>query len=197
MRFVLCIVALTFIAVPAFAQHQHEGDIIVGITGPTAGTADTLAFEGDFDEAVFLSPVSGLLNGWTSAEPGFEHLEEDEDDENFYKLASGVNVRLVIVSIDPGLAVVEAGGGTVADAIGESILLGGFELHSHATWYAQSSVLGAGWTGTLGATFKLIDTGSTGYAESEPFAMTFTNVPEPASMLLVMGGGLALLRRRG
>jgi hypothetical protein len=195
---VALIVGLT--AMTALAQHQHEGDFIVGVTGVDKASATTLAFEApeevEHGDDILLSPVSGLLNGWTGTDPGFEHLEADEPAEDFYQLLSGASIRLEIISIDPGLKVWESGLGTLADAAGESILLGDEELHSHATWHLDSDVLGAGWTGTLSGTFKLVDTGSTGYSDSEQFTMHFTNVPEPATLGLLALGGAAMIARR-
>lgn len=182
---------------PAMAQHDHAGDIIVGLAGDSAITADTLAIEADLDEPVLLAPVSGLLNGWASSDPGFDALGADEPGEGFFTLGGGASIRLEIVTIDAGFAVVQSGGGAIADEAGESILLGGPTLHSHPTWWARSGVLGDDWTGTLSATFRLIDAGSTGYAASEPFTMSFTNVPEPAALaLLGVGSVLMCFRRR-
>ncbi len=183
------------LAAPATAHDDH-GDITVGRTGITQPTATRLAIEADLDSPVFLAPASGLAAGWTSGHPGFNALAGDEPDERFWTLASGAQVRLEVVSISGGLAVVQPGGGAIADAAGESVLLGGATLHAHPTWYAQASTLGSGWTGTLTATFRLIDTGTTGYESSDPFTMTFTNVPEPTAAILLGLGALGLVRRR-
>lgn len=195
--FLVVVLVSLVAALPALAQHEHGGDIVVGRAGSTAITADTLAIEADLDESVFLEPVSGLFNGWSSTSPGFDALGEDEPGEGFFTLAGGASIRLEILAIDAGFAVVQSGGGAVADAVGESILLGGSTLHTHPTWYAQSSVLGGEWAGTLSATFRLVDAGTTGYESSEPFTMSFTNVPEPGTAALAaVGAGCVMLWRR-
>lgn len=183
-------------AAPALADVEHGGDIVVGVTGPTKPQATKLAIEADLDEAVLLAPASGLLNGWSAADPGFDALGADEAAEQFWMLASGAQIRLEIVSIAAGLSVLQSGTFAMADAAGERILLGGPALHAHPTWYAQSSVLGSNWQGTLSATFRLVDTGSTNYAMSDEFTMTFA-VPEPASLaLLALGAAVTGMRRR-
>lgn len=196
----VCIVTLTLVGTvsvvaPALAHdHQHEGDIIVG---RMLGTPDRLAIEADLNEPVLCEP-SGYpgLNGWIKDDPGFEALMENEPDEGFYTLQPGAQVRLEIVGLDAGIRVWNPDFTQMADAVGEWIDLGDHELHTHMIWHLDSDVLGTGWEGTLHATFKLVDVGSTGYAESETFAMTFTNVPEPATVVMLVLGGMLSLRRR-
>jgi len=63
------------------------------------------------------------------------------------------------------------------DEPGERILLGNENLHIHLTWHIDSEAPGFEPVRTVWrATFKFVDTGSTGYSESEPFTFRFANV---------------------
>lgn len=180
--------------------HAHAGDIAVGRTG--AGQVST---EGDAQVLSGLEPlevstsISGLINGWSSGvdSTGFDHLHTDEPTEDFYALQPGVQIRLEVITIDAGVMIQEQGTFNFADAMGESIALGGEELHSHPTWIINSDVVGSGFSGTLYGTFKLIDLGPTNYGESDPFTLGFSNVPEPSAwILLALGSLVTVLRRR-
>ena len=79
---------------------------------------------------------------------------------------------------------------------GEQVLLGDDHLHEHVTFHIDSDdpefeMSASPWE----ATFRLVDLGTTGYAVSAPFTMTF--VPEPATgLLLALGAVMAVRRRR-
>lgn len=179
----------------ARAQHAHEDDLIVG------QVAGQLAVEFDFDEAIPLAPVSsnpfGIV-GWSADEPGFDHA--DGNDPDLGALGVGASIRLVgLTPFDAALLVRSPvlPFGVAIDASGGALDIGDHELHQHALWNIDSSAPGfdpnqALWTGT----FRLIDVGTTGYAESEPFALTFTPVPEPVSLLGSALGIPLILRRK-
>src|SRR5437870_1728388 len=64
----------------------------------------------------------------------------------------------------------------IINAPGQSALLGSSTLHIHLTWHINSAdptfnPSQVDWF----ATFKLADTGSTGYSDSAPFTFHFTN----------------------
>lgn len=175
------------------ADAQHV-DIEVGRT-----SGGQVAIEADLDEAILLEAVDGLLRGWTESDPGFFALEADEPDEDLFLLETGADISLEIVSIDEGLKFWASGLGSLADEIGEIVPLGDESLHTHLTFHIDSDVVGSDFMGTLEAQIKLIDQGSTGYADSDPVTMRFTNfVPEPATAGVVMATGafLLLVRRR-
>lgn len=192
-----CIVA----AVPAMAQHDHGhgADPIVGRT-----LAGKLSLEADFDECFRLMPIenSPLPNyaGWSMDDPGFFALEEDEPAEDFYRLGAGADIWLKCASINSAFKVRDAEALNFPvriSAAGQQFHLGDHQLHIHPIWHIDS--LDAGFNPLQTewhATFTLIDLGSTGYAESDPFTMCFTNVPEPATLALVGLGSLAAVRRR-
>lgn len=191
----VCVGLACMFGAQASAEHHnhHEGDFIVG---RTAGLH--LAMEGPVDHVIVLEPSTGLLPGWVGAEPGFEALEMDELDEGFFTLGAEASIWLEVVSLDAGLKVWQGDAGAVAAAPGEKVLLGGNDLHSHVFWHIDSTVSGIGpdWEGTLAGTFRLVDTGGTNYAASEPFTLQVSNVPEPVTLALLGLSGVALLRRR-
>ncbi|MCB9850422.1 MAG: PEP-CTERM sorting domain-containing protein [Phycisphaerales bacterium] len=170
-------------------EHEHD-DITVGHSG-----AGQLKVEFDFSGASELTPVSGLLNGWAGDEPGFAHLEADEPGEDFFTLATGANILFEVVSIDDALV-----GNPLTDAIdtaGDQLLLGDEELHKHIDWLINSDdpsfdPLQTVWT----VQFKLLDTGATSYDESEVYTWNLTNVPEPATAMLMLVGCAAICRKR-
>jgi hypothetical protein len=184
------------------AQAHHDGDFIIGAAG-AAGSQLKFEFDADIlagNEFITLpASESPSIAGWLSDEPGFEALEADEPDEGIYALSEGAQIRLVGVDLDPGLFVRAPSIGTPVRISPSPTLgylaLGDHELHTHAVWHVDSSAAGfqpqTAWYGT----FKLVDVGTTGYADSEPFTVGF--VPEPASIFLLAGGAvLALTRRR-
>jgi hypothetical protein len=69
---------------------------------------------------------------------------------------------------------------------------GAWGCHHHISFCAWADGPGQLITATLTA----IDTGVTGFAESEPFTIQFVTVPEPTSMILLSAGLLSLLRRK-
>lgn len=156
----------------AITAQAGEDDILVG-----RSAANQLKLGGvDLAEEVFGLPcVEGLLQGWALDDPGFDHVDLPDIDGNLYPLASGAQIRLVCISIDPALRVLSPSF-SIINAPGQSLLLGGSALHIHLTWHINSAdpLFVPTQTDWFGA-FKLIDTGSTGYAESAPFTMRFRN----------------------
>ena len=68
----------------------------------------------------------------------------------------------------------------------------GWYFHNHTEFLALAS--GAGETFT--ATFKLFDSGSTDFADSAEYTLTFATVPEPATLTLLGAGLVSVLRIR-
>ena len=69
---------------------------------------------------------------------------------------------------------------------------GEWGLHVHIEFTA----LAAGPGEEFSISVVAYDDGTTGFADSEPYTMTFVTVPEPATVLLLTVGGLSILRRR-
>lgn len=199
-RFItMSVFLLTAVGAPAFAQHGHGADPIVGRTA-----AGKLAIEADLDECFQLPAIEGSsipgYAGWALDDPGFFALDEDEPAEDFFKLGVGADIRLKCIAIDPALKVRDGealGFPVKISAAGHQFTLGDHQLHVHPVWHIDSldssfNPLQTEWH----ATFTLIDVGTTGYLESDPFTMCFTNVPEPATLSVLALGALGALRRR-
>ena len=158
------------------AQEHVDIEVARTFSGQLAWRHDRLDMPGP------LEPVSGLWNalgGWIGMDPGFNALAQDEPDQGMYVLSSGASVWLEIIGVDAGLTVWAEDTSASIDASGQRLRIGGRGLHYHAWWHMDEAI---GQPGTLWATFKFVDTGSTGYADSPPLTMAFTNAPEPADL---------------
>jgi hypothetical protein len=156
-----------------FGEGGHEEvDLIVGSTLAGGGR---LAVEYDFDREVEVTP-SATLGGmtlFTSSDPGFDALEEDEPEESFFVLDDGTAVTVEITAIDPGAAVRIRG--VTLDAIGEAAVLGTMpDLHHHPEWQLA---LPEGVIETRTLSFKLT-AASGAYDESEEYTLTLVPVEE-------------------
>lgn len=172
--------------------HQHGGDVVVGRTAK-----GQLAVEVPVGAPTPLDAVDGFLRGWAGDEPGFMSLAEDEPDEGFFVLGQGAIVGLDLLSIDPALKVWSPGFVSALTAPGQSFVLGGATFDTHGTFHIDSTdpAFDPG-QDVFSATFRVVDTGTTGYAASEPFALAFTPVPEPMTVLLFGVGALGIGGRR-
>jgi len=177
-------------------HHHHEGDIVIGRTA-----LGQLAIEADLDHAFPLAPVATLIQGWSGHAPGFEALHEDEPDEGFFTLPSGADVLIEVLGIDPGLRIWAHDFSAFADQPGQTLPLGGADLHRHAIWHIDSTnpAIGDDWLGTRAAALRLLDAGSSMLSASDPFRLTFAVIPEPSSAALLLLAAPAVLlacRRR-
>lgn len=197
-RRMMMMTAVLLVALSAStALAQHGGDVVVG-----RSSGGQLKIEADLDEFFLLPPSPP--DGWVGDEPGFDHLPSDETGEDFYTLASGASIQFVLVSKDAGLRILQQQGLNLVEVLanpGNSATLGGNTLHMHLTWWIDDDIVGADFEGVRSATFYLHDAGTTGYADSDPFTIRFTNttaVPEPLTLWMLATGGLAAigLRRR-
>ncbi|HKQ48889.1 MAG TPA: hypothetical protein VJZ71_12535 [Phycisphaerae bacterium] len=158
---------------PAAARAQHSGDVFVGRTA--AGQLKLGGFIPDLN-VIVLPPVNELFNGWSDNNPGFDRVITDDVPNDLLTLQSGVQVRIEVIQVDPAFQAISPSF-VVIDDPGERILLGNNNLHIHLTWLINSDEpdfdpLKVLWR----ATFKLVDTGSTGYTASVPFTFYFANV---------------------
>jgi len=129
----------------------------------------------------FPTTPGGLFNGWTVSDPGYIDLLDPDVPPDFLPLEPGASVWLAAVAIDPALKVI----GTdfrIVQASGDDTFLGDstFIFDTHPTYLIDSDdplfdPAQSVWRGT----FILRDDGATGYALSEPFTLSFTNVPLP------------------
>ncbi len=175
-------------------DHGHKADVEVGRTDTGA-----LGFV-DFDFGTTVlepygppAPLPFLPSqGWILDDPGWATLEGPED--GLLPLEAGATIMVEVISLSPALRMYDpAGGGEVL--AGGQWMAGGNEFDAHPLWVIDATSpsfdpLQTEWFGS----FRLIDTGSTGYTPSETHRFTFTT-PEPASAALLCIGALFASRR--
>lgn len=187
---VAAIAALATLSASAAAQHDHEGDYVVGVNG-----SGVLVVEGDFDEAMYLPPFSGSVNGWLGDEPGFLSLDEDEPDEDLFVPGGGADIYFELVSADPACKVYDPFFELLSP--GERFGLGGSAFDEHPFWHIDSDDPAFDPAQTeWSVAWRLVDLGTTDYAPSALYTSTFTNVPGPAWTGLAAAVGAAASRRR-
>jgi len=128
------------------------------------------------EENITVLPVSKGFNGWSDIEPGFDHVVDDQPTLDFFALQSGCQIRLELIQSDPAFKAITQTF-QVIDMPGERALLGDAMLHTHLTWLIDADDPGFDPLKVLWrSTYKLVDTGATGYAESAPVTFYFANV---------------------
>jgi hypothetical protein len=150
-------------------------------------------------EEVELEELNGPLFGFGLDEPGLISIESAV--MGLVPPDPGANLVLEVIAFDPALRGWTPGFGASFRFPGDTFDLGGVPAHEHVFWHIDATDLGyvappaqTEWN----ATFRILDTGSTGYLPSEPITVTF--LPEPGSVVLL--AALAALsgrtaRRRG
>ncbi len=162
-------------ACASLAAAQHLGDVWVGRTAAGQIAIHPGGFVPDLNYRQ-LYPVSGLLHGWTDADPGYDHFTFTDPNNDMFPLQSGAQVWLQVVAIDAAFRLIDSAFNILA-APGQSTYLGGSNLHVHNTWHINSSDPAFDphqcvWRITV----LLRDAGTTGYADSVPMTFAFTNV---------------------
>ncbi len=181
---------------PALAQHHHHaGDIVVG---RSLGGQLKCEFPGEHVEVIpILSGPPGYI-GWAGETPGFDHLEADEAEEDFWTLQTGVAIYLVAVddALDSPVRVRDFDTlGVLIDDAGGAAFLGNAGLHKHVIWHVDPSVAGFDpLRKTYSGMFYLHDTSGT-YRNSDPFLLRFEIVPEPVSLMFVLAGSAVVAFR--
>lgn len=179
----------------ATAQPHHHGeDGIVGVSG-----SGMLAIEMDLDEVYEFEELfsDGSLNGWISDAPGFTALDEDEPDEDFYMLGAGADIHFQLVGTsDPAMEVYNPFFDVPAMVSGESFAFGTGDFDTHPFWFLNTDAPSFDPAdGVWSVDFRVIDQGSTGYADSEVFTIQFA-IPSPSGAGVLAMAGLVATRRR-
>lgn len=156
-------------------DHEHGGDFIVGFVCVSPG--GQLEVEFDFDEITHLDPVTGVLEGFALDDPGFATLDEDELDEGFCVPDPTSNLVFEVLALDPAFQIHTPGFTDVLTAPGQQWNMGAPPFDTHATWHIDSTNPAYVadqfiWS----VTFRLLDTGPTGYSPSEEFTVLFSNI---------------------
>ena len=148
----------------ATAQHQHM------LIGSTAAGAGTIVLQYDFTRSTVVEPPS-----FTSIDPSFAPVLQDDPGVPVYALAEGTTVRMVIVALDAGTSV--AVNGATLDRPGDAKKIGDAPvLHTHVSWALD---VPTGVTADFHLSFKLTASGH--YADSPVYTITITNVPAPTT----------------
>ncbi|MCB9865180.1 MAG: hypothetical protein H6816_00870 [Phycisphaerales bacterium] len=165
------------------AYGQHQGDVWVGRTATDLLAISSNGFVPEENFAP-LSPVSGLLQGWTNDDPGFDHVVAGDALD---PLQAGAAIWLEVVAMDPAFQLIDDGFQILHDP-GDDTLLGGSTLHEHLTWHINSQDPAFDPAQCIwNATFVLRDDGSTGYGTSAPLTFSFTNAPVRSAGVLATG----------
>ena len=122
------------------ASAQHFTDVWVGQSGD-----GQLAIGGvSLDVPIVLGPVSGVVTGWSGANPGFDNVQNGSPD--LRPLAGGAEIVLDLVSISPGFAMIDDNHHKhthedIAESASgvDSVYLGDDHLHIHFTWLIDST----------------------------------------------------------
>jgi hypothetical protein len=174
-RLPLLTACIVLTACTSLAAAQHLGDVWVGHSAAGQIAIHPGGFVPDLNYHQ-LYPVSGLLRGWTDADPGYDHFTSADPNSDILPLQSGAQVWLQVVAIDAAFRLIDSAF-NILDTAGQSTYLGGFNLHVHNTWHINSSDPAFDpqqcvWRITV----YLHDAGTTGYADSAPMTFAFTNV---------------------
>ncbi len=184
-----------FANTPAMAgdDHGHADDVVIGVSS-TGQLVVEFAADGQFP----LPAIGLLLFGFGDDDPGFLSIDKDEPDEDIFMLGAGANIALEVIAFDDALKLWRPGFAGFLTNPGDLWNIGAAPFDAHPYWHIDST--DAGFVAPPGqtrwsATFRLLDSGSTGYAPSDPITVTFT--PEPGSLGLLAMGAFAILRRTG
>lgn len=155
------------------ASAQHADDIWVGRSGDA-----TRIRLGGFDPArvVVLPPTEQILKGWADNKPGFDHVMNAVPAGDLYPLQPGAAIWFEIVKADAAVRAIDAAF-HILDDPGESTYLGDQGLHTHLIFHINRLDPGyrpEQWVWKL--TFKLTDSGATGYQETAPVTLLLSNV---------------------
>lgn len=163
---------LTAAAVALPASAQHAGDVWVARNAGQQISRGGLRVQ---EVILRLQPTEG---GWIDSNPGFDHLTSDRPDLGLFMLEAGCVVRLEAVALDPGLVAIQTGTFIVLDSPGDRFILrpSGPNLHEHPLWFIDEAASGFDpeWR-VFHGTFRLVDTGATGYSASSDFTLKFTH----------------------
>lgn len=184
------LVALSTLGLAAPVR-AHEGTMHIG-----RSDSGVITFaEFNFNDLFTLPSASLPLAGWASETPGFEAIEGDDPAAGLYALDTAAKISIEVISFSPALKLWNHELDHSITAPGSLLSLGALPFTEHTTWHIDASdpgfdPLATEWT----ASFRLIDTGSTAYAPSEPQTLHFTTIPAPMSVIAL--APLATRRRR-
>lgn len=181
--------------------YGHDGTFEAPASPPQPPTLLVDTHPWELGDVVYeLMPSIGLLQGWASGAPGFASLPVDEqefDGHGFFSFLDpgythgAPDLRLHLDAITPGLTVLNP---ITLQPQTFPLALGGGEFHQHMQYFvplAANAAIGQ----EFAATFHLSDANGN-LADSEPFTIRFQVVPEPGSVVLMLGAVACVAVRR-
>jgi hypothetical protein len=188
-----CVVGAAVVVSAVADARAHEGGMHVART--LAGQLKVHDF--DFGDMQMLTPAMMPLTGFTAHEPMFEPLAAVEPLMDAYELDAGAKVFMEIVSLSPAFKVWDHDLTTVASLPGDRWDLGAQPFAREMLWHADSTDPAFDpMRMEYSVSFRLIDTGSTGYASSEVYTLNFGVVPAPGAVAALGLAGVVTARRR-
>lgn len=181
----MVVAAMVVVAAGAGRVSAHGTDNVV--MGSTANGSGALVGGYDYAHHVLVTP-STTIAGFTihtASVPGLTPLLVDDPGNGEYVLDDGTTLSLTLAApLDAGVSVKI--GSTVLDAVGETALVGTFQLasadqfHVHPTW---TLTVPSGTATTRQVSFKLT---APGYAESPVYTILLSNIaPTPTATVTV------------
>lgn len=169
-------VSLAALLTSLTAVAQHGTDLWIGRSAAGQLKVSPSGFKPAHRYAPLGAVQGPFLYGWSDDIPGFDRVVSAEPAADVLPMQSGAAISLELLSVDPALRAID-GAFQILDAPGESTYLGGSSLHTHIIWHIndQDPAFDANqcvWHFTA----FLRDDGATGYADSSPFTVAFTNV---------------------
>lgn len=171
-RYVIAFSAmLTAAAIPAPAQHQ--GDIWIGVSAEGQLVVSPLGWIPESDIKI-LPPVSGLFQGFSANDPGFDDVENPDETNDVFPFEPGHSIGVEVLALDPALLIWNSG--LMHFDVGQIAPLGSTsaEVHTHLIFHINTrspspyDPMRDVWR----ATMRLVDTGGD-YTASEPFTLHF------------------------
>lgn len=161
----------TLIASTAFAQHAD--DLWIGVSADGQLRLSPQGFDPATD-IVRLPPATGLFQGFSSNDPGFDDVEADDPENGVFRFEPGHAIGVEVLALDPALVIWNTG--LSRFDVGQIAPLGTTNagIHTHLIWHINSrppapyDPLRTVWRATL----RLVDTAGD-YAASEPFTLYF------------------------
>lgn len=155
----------------AFAQ--HDADLWIGVSADGQLRLSPLGLD-PAAEIFRLPPATGLFQGFSSNDPGFDDIEADDPDNDIYRFEPGHAIGLEVLALDPALLIWNTG--LSRFDVGQIAPLGSTNsgIHTHLIWHINTRApspydpLRTVWRATL----RLVDT-TGGYTPSDPFTLYF------------------------
>lgn len=183
--------AALLIAAGSTAATAHEGAMHVA----RSAAGELVIADFHFGDLFTLSVAGPPLTGWSSQEPFFEAIGGDDPAADLYALSAQSKIFAEVVLFTPGVRLWDHGLTESVSEPGTRLSLGPLPFVDHTHW--QLDPAAAGYDPTLSewaASFRLVDTGTSGYVASPVYTLRFAPVPAPATVAPL--AGLALARRR-